>query len=215
MNHPSSFALDCVALGEPQGELADHLAGCAGCRAYLEHRARVPAIPAWLGARPRSHRWGLALAAATALAAAACLLFVVRPRMTTRDADEREKGPPMVTVYLKRDDRVSAWDGRPIRPGDQLRLQVRGGGFRHVSVASLPPGGPPQVLYTGVLEGDGPHLLPLSFQADAEGDREVLSVALGPRELAPEAHLDPQLQSHSPSIDGLWTTRLTMTKERP
>jgi hypothetical protein len=212
MNHPSSFALDCVALGEPPGELADHLAGCAGCRAYLEHRTRVPAIPAWLGARPRSRRWGLALAAATTvLAAAACLLFVVRPRMTDPAADEREKGTPVVTIYLKRDDHVSVWDGGPIRPGDQLRLQVRGGGFRHVSVASLPAGGPPQILYAGVLEGDGPHLLPLSFQADAEGDREVLSVVLGPGELAPAAHLLSPLHP----MNGLWTTRLTMTKERP
>jgi hypothetical protein len=205
-DHPSSFALDCVALGEtPAPALDGHLAGCARCRAYLEGRRRAPAQPPWLATVPRPRRWRLPVAAGL-VAAAAALLIVARTPPTLR-----VKGPPSVLVYLKRNEVVSAWQPpTPLRGGDQIRLQVRAAGFDHVSVAALPAGGAPQILYAGPLAGDDPHWLPFSLQADAEGDREVLSIALGTASIAPATHLrEPR------PADGLWATRLTMPKEGP
>jgi hypothetical protein len=197
MTHPTPYALDCVALGEPAGPLEDHLRTCPECRAYMDERRRAPAIPPWLARR--RHRWPVPLAVALA-AAAAVLVLVVRPPAV------RVKGPPAVLVYLKRGQVVSAWQPpAPIRPGDLVRLQVRAAGFAHVSVASLPSAGPPRVLYAGPLGGADPHWLPFSLQADAEGEREVLSVVLGTARVDPAAHLA------APA--GSWATRLTMPKE--
>ena len=152
--------------------------------------------------RPMRRPWHWLLAFAPAAGAAALWLLVVRPQPPVRPATQaaapalspadgvREKGTPVVHLYVKRDQRVFAWDGKqPVRAGDRLQLDVRRAGFRFVSVAALPPRSdqPPQLLYQGALEAGRP-LLPISFRVDDRGSEEVLSVILGRDPVPDELH---------------------------
>jgi hypothetical protein len=206
--HPSYYALDGVRLGGPVSPpVAAHLAACAPCSAYLASEAG-PA-PSWLGrasvpapARPRRRRWAwpaLALAAAV-------LVLVARPR----PEPIRDKGAPAVSVFVKRGEQVFLWDGeRAVRPGDRLRLRVGGTTYRHVSVASLPSGGAPAVLYQGAL-GDDPLFLPLSFRVDERGHQERLSVIFGRDPVPPGLH---RAETGAPAET--WRQILTFDKESP
>jgi anti-sigma factor RsiW len=214
----------------------DHLAGCPTCAAEVAaSRAAASAeaagpTPAWLdlirvapppappaapprreGALRRLRWWLLPIPAAAALAAAALLLGPATPPADLAAGDVRETGVPAVTVYVKRGDRVDAWDGRsPVRPGDRLRVGVRGAGFAHLSVASLQPGVDPAVLYAGPAAPRGETLLPLSFLVDGGGPAEDLSVILSPEPVPPAAHARPP---GAPPRRGEWTTRLHLPKE--
>jgi hypothetical protein len=217
--HPSQYALDRAALGGPvDAAMSAHLDGCGRCAAIVAERREAPsASPAWLdrvkvsGApRPpwwRRLRWVLPIPAVAALAA--LLAVVALPRRSAETV--REKGAPAVALYVKRGDAVSAWDGKStIRPGDRLRVGVRGSGFAQVSVASVSPGGEPTVLYSGPVDRVGETLLPLSFRVEGAGATEVLSVALGARPIAPEEHVAPP---GSRSRAGTWVIRLHIPKE--
>jgi len=238
--HPSHLSLDLAAVAAPAGDadlpraLRDHLAGCPACTAEVASRraaAGAEPAPAWLervrvaplpptgpAAPPRRGRtllalrwWLLPIPAAAALAAAALLLRPATAPTDLAGGDVREKGLPAVTVYVKRGDRVDAWDGRsPVRPGDRLRVGVRGAGFAHLSVASLQPGVDPAVLYAGPAAPRGETLLPLSFLVDAGGAAEDLSVILSPEPVAPAAHARPPT---TPPRRGEWITRLHLPKE--
>jgi len=236
-SHPSHLALDLAALAAEAGvprEVADHLAGCAVCAAEVAGRRAAEAaapVPAWLdrvrvaplppaparnaphaaGAGRRLRWWLLPIPAAAALAAAVVLLVPPRPATDLPAGEVREKGSPAVVVYVKRGERVEPWDGRsPVRPGDRLRVAVRGAGFAHLSVAALQPDADPAVLYAGPAAPRGETLLPLSFLVDAGGTAEELSVILSPEPVAPAAHTRPPGQ---PSRRGEWTTRLHLAKE--
>jgi hypothetical protein len=181
--------------------------------------AAAPAVPAWLSraalpgspagnasaraqrARPMLRPWQWLLAFAPTAGAAALWLLVVRPQPPARPTTQspapalspldgvREKGTPVVHLYVKRDALVFAWDGKqPVRPGDRLQLDVRRAGFRFVSVAALPRSDqPPQLLYQGALDAGRP-LLPVSFRVDDRGTEEVLSVILGRDPVPAELH---------------------------
>lgn len=214
--HPSSFRLDAIALGEPPDEaVARHLHECSRCAARLVEARRPTPLPPWLNdlARPPRRRllgeWRLAVALAPALAAVATIgLFALR------GPDQvREKGAASVALYLKRGDAVSTWNGRsPLRPGDRLRIGIRGAGYGHVSIAVIPAsGGAPAVLYAGPLSERGESLLPISFRVDSPPRKEVLSVIVGDDPVAPAEHVASPPRSRGKR----WAIRITLPEESP
>lgn len=213
-SHPSEYALDRAALGAATSEVSRHVARCGRCAAAIAARRAPVEPPAWLDrveVRPerlRRRRWWLLPLPLVAATAAAVLAIVAAP---VRERGVREKGAPRVTVFVKRGADVAPWDGRArVRAGDRLQLSIRGAGFAQASVASVAgsPAGVPAVLWAGPVEPDGETVLPLSFRVDAQGDREVLSVILSARPVAPWQH------ASAPRPDGGdWTTRLELPKE--
>jgi hypothetical protein len=222
-SHPSHYALDQAALGAPLGRAdAEHVAACARCAGILASRRAAEPRPPWLDsvaaprprrldrALPRWPRW-LAIVPVAAAFAAAVILLPGGPG-GTGDAI-RSKGAPVVAVYLKRSGAVVAWDGRtPIRSGDRLRLGIRGPGYGHVSVASLPaPPASPEILFAGPMAQEGETLLPVAFRVDERGAEEVLSVILGPAPVPAERHaagcatLPP---------DRCWAARVALPREK-
>jgi hypothetical protein len=206
--HPSFYALDRLRLGHAGEADRDHARACAQCAAHLHLLAAPVPVPPWLAGvqrrAPRSRR--VLWSALSAAAAAAILLVALRPG---RD-QTREKGAPSIELFVKRGEEVFAWDGhRPVRAHDRLRLRVRGSGYGHVSVASLPAGaGPALVLYEGPLPG-GAALLPLSFQVDDQGSAEHLSVILGRRPVPAALHAPPA----GDEADETWRQMLVIDKE--
>lgn len=220
--HPSHYALDRAALGAPlEPAAARHVSGCARCSGIVASRRAATAPPPWLDAvppppraeRPSSGwpRWLAVVPVAAALAAAVVLLPV--ERTGTGDA-VRAKGAPVVAVYLKREGAVVAWDGRtPVRGGDRLRLGIRGAGFAHVSVATVPRApAPPEILYAGPVAPDGETLLPAAFRVDGRGDEEVLSILLGAAPLPAERHAT---RCGALPPDRCWATRIALPRENP
>jgi hypothetical protein len=217
--HPSQYALDRAALGAPvDAALSAHLEACGRCAGIVAARREAPSsAPPWLdrvnvsrAPEPRwwhRLRWVLPIPAVAALAAVLAVAYLPRP-----DAEPaRAKGAPAVALYVKRGDTVSAWDGKSrIRPGDRLRVGVRGAGYAQVSVASVPPLGDPTVLYSGPVERVGETLLPLSFRVEGAGAAEVLSVVLGTRPIAPAEHASPPGPARR---TGVWAIRLQLPKE--
>jgi hypothetical protein len=219
--HPSQYALDRAALGAPiEADVAAHLARCGACSATVEARRRGAEPPPWVSAlaigpppparKPR-RRWLVpvpALAAAVLLAA----LVLRGEHAALPGGATREKGAPRVTLYVKRGDKVSAWDGRAsVRSGDRLRLAVRGAGYAHVSVASLPsPEGEPVLLYGGPLSPGDETLAPLSFRVDERGGAEILSVVVSARPVGLDAHAESPEHVRA---RGDWSTRLHIPKE--
>lgn len=221
--HPSPYALDRVALGAPPpAGVAAHLSACARCASELEVRrgAEGPSPP-WLAAvraspapRPR-RRWAWLLPVPALAVVGIVLAVALRPAQVAQVAPgadaTREKGGPAVTVYVKRGDAVSAWDGRsPVRPGDRLRVGVRVAGYAHLSVASLPSPGAPALLYSGPAAPGGETLLPLSFRVDAAGPAEVLSVIASGEPIALSAHAEPPERVRE---RGAFAVRLQLPKE--
>jgi hypothetical protein len=230
-DHPSHLVIDLAALGgEVPDQVTRHLETCPSCAATVAARRTDEPLPAWAGSvrvapapvaispplrrdapsRPRLRWWLLPLPAAVALSVAIVLLRGESQSGPAVDAI-REKGAPAVAVYLKRGGTVATWDGRsPVRPGDRLRLGIRGGGFAHLSVASLQPGSAPALLYAGPLEPRGETLLPISFRVDAAGGAEELSVILSPRPVDAATHARAALPTAPP---GLWTALVHIPKD--
>jgi hypothetical protein len=241
--HPSFYALDRLRLGEPAGAgEREHLAACLTCAAYLRDPASSLAAPAWLdGVKlapaappPRTSTWAWpwrrpgwrllvpTLVAGAALAGAVLLLQPARLHDAPADGI-RAKGSPAVQLIIKRGERVFAWTGGAVRPGDRLRMEINGAGFGYVSLAGRsPPEGKPVVLYDGALE-TGAHLLPISFRVDGEGKQEILSVIFGRRPIPAELHA--QAQETGPETgkdtskqmreDATWRQILVLDKENP
>jgi len=218
--HPSQYALDRVALGEPPPPaLGEHLATCPRCAAAVAERGRPAEAPAWLArlGAPRPARtprrtpwraWIMVPALAAAAVAGVLVIGNLREPSIGGDEDLRPKGAPRIALYVKRGEAVSTWDGRsPVRPDDRLRVGVRSGGYAHVSVASLPDAGAPQVLYAGPLAQGTETLLPLSFRVDERAGDEVVSIVVSARPVDPSAHVAPGAPR------GSWAQRLRIPKE--
>jgi hypothetical protein len=224
--HLSYYALDRLRLGEPaRPEERAHLDGCRACEAHL--RRRDP-LPGWLAGvqlpppprpvvarRPgRLGGWRL-MVPAFAAAAVAAILVVVVPRTALRHPGPgvREKAAaPAVQLYVKRGDRVFTWQGRAVRAGDRLRVEVDGAGFGFVSVAGRSGGQEdPVLLYDGAL-AEGTQLLPLSFRVDAEGKQEILSVIFGRQRVPADLHARAR---ESDPVASTWRQILVLDKEAP
>lgn len=194
--HPSLLALDRFALGATSASVSAHLSGCAACRAYIkqvEQAAAPTEVPAWaraLGDRgaapPRRRSWLAGLTFGLA-AAAGVVLVATRPWDAATSAYVGTKGGPEVWLHVNSGGKVARWDGKTgVRPGDGLRLEVQGGGFRHVNVFTPVAGSTEyQRLYAGALAGEGRSALPVAWKVDERPGDERLLVILAPAEIAP------------------------------
>lgn len=216
---------------------AVHLQDCARCQSYLtalQRRAAAP-VPAWARALP-ARRPGVWTQLVEQLrphilfpvaAAAASLALVVATqsgplRRTPSPASApnqrpavqvRAKGGPSVSVFIKRGEQVTQWDGRTrLRAEDRIRLQVAGAGYTQVTVALQRPGGA-QVLYTGELHPAAPTPLPVSWQVSADDASEIIEVILSPQQLREAAPARPLDVAALRQRRELWITELVMQKE--
>jgi hypothetical protein len=229
--HLSYYALDRLRLGEPaRAEERAHLQRCPACAGYLQPQSQEP--PSWLSGvrlppRPprgtplgaRLRNWRFLVPAFSAVAAAAAVA-VVYPRIATKTDPPglREKGAPAVQLFVKRGTRVFPWNGRTLRAGDRLRVEVNGAGFGFVSIAGHSAAEPkPVLLYDGAL-GKGTQLLPLSFRVDDEGKQEILSVIFGRQPVPADLHArarEPDPGSAEPGGEPTWRQILVLEKEAP
>jgi hypothetical protein len=234
--HASWLELDRILLGlDPDGETAQHLAGCERCRTDLEGaRAQRAALsdgaqrlPDWVmvlagetpsalaSHRPRAARragsWRATvgkLLLAAALASVGLVLSVSsRQGEGSEGAYVAAKGAPTVAVYVKRDGRVFTWDGvEKVRAGDGIRLAIAGAGYRFVGVLARMETGL-VTLYRGELRG--PSELPVAWTVDGDGDAERLVVVLSNRPLS-----DSELaaRDRQRAGDGTWLHELVLPK---
>ena len=167
MSHPSSYALDLLALGHADRPTREHLASCATCRAQVDASKPIDGpVPGWV---PRTGRraftWTRPLFAMAVLSAA--VVLVVTARHSERQTETTTaKGFPSFAVWVDRGGRVQLWDGRaPFVPGDRLQLRVAAAGFRHL-VVGLEEGGTWSTLFDGPVSPKGESDLPVSFRVD-------------------------------------------------
>lgn len=213
MKHPSFLQLDRMTLGGNTDEAtAHHVQECAQCLAHLDRVTADRPIPAWakdLG-NPRRRRWANVWALAGATAAAG-LGLVLGLAIDTADGPGMvtAKGSPAVGIYVKRDQRVSLWDGRSaVRPGDSLRLKVVPDGFSFVTVFTRSDRKHRDhgllELHTAPVSPEGETILPVAWRVDDRAGDEVLFVVLS-REPVPELADTDQLSEWSDSQNGWWT----------
>lgn len=172
---PTTFALDVyfAAGTESDPELAQHVAGCARCSAYLRQlaalaEAALPLQPS--AARParRSRSWLTAGAFVSACAAVALWL-------NTGDSYVGNKGLPAVQALIRSAGQASVWDGKtPLRAGDAIALRTDCDRFTHVTVAVAE--GRAQRGWKRVFEGSCKEHEPLPFTLvadDRPGNEQV------------------------------------------
>lgn len=209
MSHPSRLAVDRYALGEASPEIEAHVRTCPHCRAHLDSvRAKLP-LPGWAAAMtaPRPARPWFRMMAFGAAAAAASLALLLRPSPPRTTA----KGPPAVTVWLKRGDAVTAWDRRtPLRSGDDIRLEAAAGGYSYLTIVSA-AGGRSTTLYQAKLDPSGKPNLSPAWKLDGRGAEEHLAV-LFTQAPVDDAQLPPLLSRR----DGdTWCIHEILPKEFP
>ena len=164
---PSDLALEEVLLSPGESEHRAHVDGCAACQARLAEMRRQgddflrTVFPATVeaveeaAAGGRRRRWIGWLAAVPALAAAAGLLFLVRPAGPP-DGYEGTKGGGGVglAVYVQRTSGVAlAKDGERVPAAAALRFQVRPSHACRLWIVSLDASG--QVSRLVPAAGDG------------------------------------------------------------
>jgi len=130
MTHPSSLVLEAFACGEvsgPHAKVAEHLAECSACSAFVERLgglvttgptaaeadalvaralARVPVAPPATARRERTRRlWLLSTSILTPLAAAAAIVLLARST-PERDSPRPTSSPPSGAVAPAPPDRI-------------------------------------------------------------------------------------------------------------
>lgn len=215
--HPSYFLLDRLHLAElrrlPDAEtdgVQAHVQDCERCRAYLRSlsAAASSVAPGWVTASRAGSRWARLWASLVrpavlvpTLSALAVTLVLLGTRGLVSDESSQGTGPGPVTpkggsgvqVYVKRGEQVLLWDGKAaLQPHDRIRLEVAGGGFPLVTVATPAEGGGLTSLvplYSGPLRPDVPTQLPASWTLDDRRGVELLYVILSEQPL-PAGPLD-------------------------
>jgi hypothetical protein len=161
----SSFRIDQLVADELAPPLAsaarDHLAGCLRCRTRLatvedERRAFANAPPSpippavKLGvlpprARARRRVWWLV---APALAAAALLLWVVRPRDRVEPGDVRSKGASRLELFVEHHGAVrAAGPDELVIPGDRLQFAYSSADAQFLAIIGVGATGTASVYY--------------------------------------------------------------------
>jgi hypothetical protein len=227
--HPSSLALDRHALGVATPEVAAHVASCEACRARLA--APADTVPAWARQLPPRHRGWLAWAGrvlapvgprrgAFGLAAAlACVALVwAAGRHGTTPAGPGDYvgtkgGGPELWLYVKRGDGVALWNGSDaVAPGDQLRLKIQPGRFKHVTIfGATGAAGAYNRLYDGAIAPGEPTALPFSLRVDAQPGDESLLIVLAAAP-APPDQVEKLLAGDADRDGSRWSRRLVLAK---
>jgi hypothetical protein len=218
--HPSYLELDRYSLSSVHdATLARHVDTCAQCRVHLTSVARASSVPAWvseLGApavrrgSPRLRSVPVALFAGALAAAAALLVFQQPARDVSESAYDTSKGAPSVWVHVQHQGVRSPWDGAPLSPGDQVRLEVAPEEFTHVTVFSIDAhGARPTLLFRGALQ---PHVrvaLDKAWQLDHQPEAERLTVLFARIELSVAA-AQQALRERDPAL--VHAVELTLSK---
>jgi hypothetical protein len=217
--HPSLLALDRFALGATSAAVSAHVQGCDSCRAHVEQVGAPGPGPAWaraLGEResapPRRRTWLAGLTFGVA-ALAGVVLVATRPHVAD-PSYVGAKGGPELWLHVNRDGKVRRWDGKEsVRPGDGLRLEIQGAGFRHVNVFAPVAAAPGyERLYAGALGGAGRSALPVAWTVDERPGDERLLVILAPAEIAPQ---DVGRLLARANDGSFWTRTLVLPKRAP
>src|ERR1700722_3420846 len=117
---PSILKSDKRAVGAGSDAARQHAAGCAECSAHLE-RVRAPVAVPDTFREPRAVRplwpwgWGWTTGALATACAAALLVGIAFKVSVPRQGSEayQVKGSgPGLALYIKRGERIEAWDGR-------------------------------------------------------------------------------------------------------
>jgi hypothetical protein len=125
----SWLRLETFALDPRDANVRDHVAACPACKQCLDEIERdVVALPPLVVPARKARRpwWQFALPAGLAIAAAAILLLVIRPRGETQRSNElRVKGVGVVVLDIV-GERAGAIrsDARTFREGDRFKLVV-------------------------------------------------------------------------------------------
>src|SRR5262245_49716705 len=117
--------LERYAASGGDAAIRDHVAACAACRQCLDEIERdVVALPPLVVAARRKW-WKLRLPIAGALAAAALVLVLLRPREPAQDGIARVKGLGIVEIDVVRErGGVTRDDVRTYAPGDRFKVIV-------------------------------------------------------------------------------------------
>ncbi|HUS28026.1 MAG TPA: hypothetical protein VMZ53_05940 [Kofleriaceae bacterium] len=126
----SWLRLETFAIDRRDAAVKDHVAACPACKACLDEIERdVVALPPLVVpvAREKKPRWWrFAIPVGVALAAAAALLLVIRPRdESLRSNETRVKGVGIVVVDVVRERSGTIRDDvRTFRDGDRFKVVV-------------------------------------------------------------------------------------------
>lgn len=166
--HPSFVALDRLHLGLGLEADQRHAQTCDRCGAYLGRLAQPLSVPAALedrlAPRPRWRRWPWL---AGGLATAAAVLALLVPA----EPEVRTKGAPASSLFVKRGDAVTRWDGATsVVAGDGLQLEVQPEGFGWLVVLDGA-----ELLWQGAVTTPR-HTLPVSWRV--EPGTEVVELRL-------------------------------------
>ena len=130
--------LETYAAQRDDASIGEHIAACTACRSCLDSIERdVVALPplAAITAPPRVRWWRITVPAFGALAAAAILVFVLRPREAQVTDRVAIKGVGIVVLDVVRErDGVIRTDVRTFAPGDRWKVIVTCPPERNVSI---------------------------------------------------------------------------------
>jgi hypothetical protein len=224
--HFSSFDLD-VHFVEPSPQIAEHVASCAQCAAYLaelealverkplaEPRSAPGAAPPARAPAPQRLHAPLRLVApvAGALALAAAFALYLRGR-TGEDADYvGVKAAPAVQLLVRSGGTTRVWDGvSRLRPGDAIAIRVACEQLEYVTVAADAPAGLARLSDGPCPKSPSP--LPFTLVVDDQPGRERFSVVLAKRRLD-DGQLRERVRENARDRD-VWVTAFDLPKELP
>lgn len=132
----SWLRLEAYALDRADAAVRDHVASCPACRQCLAEIERDVVVLAPLDVPTRRRWWTFALPALGAVAAAAAVLFVLRPRDPVEEGVARVKGVGEVVVDVVRErGGVVRDDVRTFHAGDRFKVVVTCPPAHEVSLA--------------------------------------------------------------------------------
>jgi hypothetical protein len=145
-SHPSLLVIDALAARQLEDTQATaHIASCERCRADLEAAEAACArftrdvFPRTVVNIRERRRWRFGITIlAPVLAAAALVIWLLRPHDRVDDDDIRIKGELTFQVFAKRGDAIiPVRDATRLAPGDQIRFVVGCGAPAYLLVASI------------------------------------------------------------------------------
>lgn len=198
--HPSDYALD-----RGGQEVDEHVAGCAACQERRGHASRLDAhfgaeiLPRTLGRvrarrldeRRQRRRWWAVGWSLGAVAAAALLLLIVRPRSESDWTGIKGAAPAnaaRLSIFVKRGKDVKVLEpGQSLRAGDAVRFVARLDRPRYVELRARDAAGRERTLFpdggtAAQLTPGQP--LPGGFVVDAAPGPERLTMLLADRPFA-------------------------------
>lgn len=163
-------------------------------------------------------KWMGSFAGAAAVVGLVVLLAITPAHQEEAGRDGiTAKGTPAVGVYVKRDGRVSLWDGRArVLAGDTLRLKVVPVDFSHITVLSRQDDSDAATLgrlHEAPVTPGQETVLSVAWRVDAQPGSEEIVVVLSHEPLHRDLTLTlAKIHARSRESQNLWSTRLVLMK---